>query len=360
MLLKLLQNTPRTEVIPEVIALLAEEGLDEEFSHHAIPVFKVGLTRNSLHPRKLLSAIAYAKTFKPDLIQGWMYHGNAFATLLHRLVASRSRLFLNVRASLDDIHNERFTTRLCIRSNAYFSSGVEKVIFNSHASLKHHLSIGFKPEKSIVIPNGFDTNSFAPDRSVYRAMRESLQIPSDALVVGMIARFHPMKAHTDLIAACAKVHQTVPNCFFILVGRGINASNSVVNDVINATGCKDRFRLIDVQKNIRPYMQMLDVGVLSSAWGEAFPNVLGELMACGVPCVATDVGDVRRIIDQFGKVTAPHEPESLAKNIIELLRLPAHVRQALGASARKSIIERFSLEAISTQYLTCYRSIARP
>jgi glycosyltransferase involved in cell wall biosynthesis len=93
-----------------------------------------------------------------------------------------------------------------------------------------------------------------------------------------------------------------------------------------------------------------DVAALSSAWGEGFPNVLGEAMASGVPCVATDVGDCSWVIGPHGIIVPPRQSEALASALARLLDLGPDARQQLGLAGRARILQQFSLREVVSQY----------
>jgi len=95
----------------------------------------------------------------------------------------------------------------------------------------------------------------------------------------------------------------------------------------------------------------------SSSWGEAFPNVLGEAMSCGVPCVATDAGDAALIVGGTGLIVPRGNAAALAQAWDEMLALSHDERQALGAQARARVSECFELGAISQRYAALYREL---
>jgi glycosyltransferase involved in cell wall biosynthesis len=98
----------------------------------------------------------------------------------------------------------------------------------------------------------------------------------------------------------------------------------------------------------------LDIATLSSAFGEGCPNVLGEAMSCGVPCVATDCGDAADIIGSTGLVVALRNPEALAAAWERLISLGSDARRALGAKARDRVIASYDLRAIIARYDALY------
>ena len=98
----------------------------------------------------------------------------------------------------------------------------------------------------------------------------------------------------------------------------------------------------------------LDVATLCSAYGEGFPNALGEAMACGIPCVTTDVGDTARIVGTVGFVVQRRSPEALAAGWRSAASLPADERQIIGEGGRNRIIERYSVDTMVAETISLY------
>ena len=118
---------------------------------------------------------------------------------------------------------------------------------------------------------------------------------------------------------------------------------------LEQSGIRQNFHLLGRRQDIPRLTAALDLAT-SSSCGEGFPNVVGEAMACGIPCVVTDVGDSALIVGKTGKVVPPHDPEALASAWKELLRLTPQVRQKLGNAARKRVETEYSLAAAARRY----------
>ena len=144
----------------------------------------------------------------------------------------------------------------------------------------------------------------------------------------------------------------------VLVGEGVTGTNTALLDLTRAAGLAGRVHLLGERSDVPAIMAALDVLVLCSAWGEGFPNVLGEAMACGVPCVATDVGDCRMILAGLGELVPPREPEALAAALRRMLDLPAARRLELGAAGRRRVATDFSLPAAAARYRRLYQRLA--
>ena len=183
-------------------------------------------------------------------------------------------------------------------------------------------------------------------------------MPCDALLIGLVARVHPIKDHANFLRAAALFAVTCPQALFVLVGDGADTSNSALGCLIDELQLRERVRLCGRRTDIAAINAALDIAT-SSSWSEAFPNAIGEAMACGVPCVATDVGDVREMIGDTGVVVPPRDAPALAAGWSQLAALDAPARRALGQRARQRVIERYSLKSVSDQYADLYMSLKR-
>ena len=175
-------------------------------------------------------------------------------------------------------------------------------------------------------------------------------------MVGMIARDDPQKNHSGFITAASQVIRGVPDAHFLLAGSGIDTRNDSLMRAIAKSNFEDRFHLLGKRDDIPTLMAALDVFAFSSSWGEAFPNVLGEAMACGVPCVVTDVGDSAEIVGDTGRVVEPGNMEGLARHIIVLLKQP-EMRFDLGRKARRRVREFYEIGDVSRQYARYYHQL---
>jgi glycosyltransferase involved in cell wall biosynthesis len=205
----------------------------------------------------------------------------------------------------------------------------------------------------VVIPNGFDLSELRPDPAARQDVRRELEVGERAPLVGMAARFHPQKDHASFLEAAKILHGRLPDVRFLLCGDGVTCENRALSDRVRQAGLADHAHLLGVRGDVPRLLAALDVAVLSSV-GEAFPLVLGEAMACGVPCVATDVGDAARIIGETGEVVPPRDPAALAAALERVLNLEPERRRELGMAARQRIEENYSIERIAKRYEDLY------
>ena len=290
----------------------------------------------------------------PDVVHGWMYHANIAATLA--TVGLGLPLVWGIRQSLDDLAKEKPLTRLVIGGGARLSRRPQQILYNSAVSARQHETAGYDATRTRVIPNGFDTEVFRPDAANRMRIRQQLALPDDALLIGLVARVHPVKDHTNFLRAAGLFAADCPQAHFVLVGDGADADNPTLSGPISEMNLRNRVHLCGRRTDIQIIDAALDIGSCSSR-GEAFPNAIGEAMACAVPCVATDVGDVSQIIGDTGVVVPASDAPALAAGWARLAALGAPARRVLGLRARQRIIERYSLAAVSGRYADLYTSL---
>lgn len=288
---------------------------------------------------------------RPDLVQTWMYHAD--------LLGGMFAYFARIRCVCWGIHHtslepdkSKSTTILIAKLCAWLSKWVpQKIICCAHKAADAHAALGYDASKLVIIPNGYELAVFQPNPTARERLRAEWNLSDSLPLIGMVGRFHPMKDHAGLIAALERVAAAGMDFHCLLVGAGMEETNPALKDSIDSAGLGDRVHLLGRRDDIPSVMCALDIHVLSS-FGEAFPNVLAEAMACGTPCVTTDVGDAAMIVGETGWVTSPGQPEALAGAIIQALQ--ARHNQTTWdercAAARARIQENFSVEMMAQRY----------
>jgi len=293
---------------------------------------------------------------RPNVIQTWLYHADLLG-LLCGFASGHKTVAWNVRCS--DMQLSRYSVGLrCILNGlAFLSSWPAAVLFNSEAGKQHHLRLGYRPRRSLVIPNGFDEVLFQRDPAARSSLRRELNLPEGTQLIGMIARYDPMKDHATFLAAAKLAARDASGPYFIMAGRGISWDNRDLVTQVKAMGVEDQVRLLGERPDVLKIMAALDLLALPSAFGEGFPNVIGEAMACGVPCVVSAVGDARLVVGDCGIVVPPGDAAALSGAWKEILSLDAAARISLGEAARLRIADRFSISKIVGQYASLYASL---
>jgi len=356
MLYKLLCAIDREQFDPVVISLMDKGTIGLRIEELGIPVCVVKLNRGIPTPSGFLGLLKLIKMCDPDLIQSWMYHANLAAILALSVIRNRVPVIWNIRHSLHELDKERLLTRLVIRMNSLLSGKPAAIVYNSETSIKQHREFGFQALHDVVIPNGFDTMQFKPNKSARRQFRMELGL-EEAILIGHVARYHPMKDHECFLRAAALLSCTVPEARFVMAGREVDSKNVKLICLIEKLNLRGRVFLLGERDDVSNLTAALDISTSSSAWGEAFPNVLGEAMACGVPCVATNVGDSERIVAETGKIVPIRDPEAIAQAWLDILELGYENKQELGRLARERTEKLFSLDAVVEQYQQLYLEV---
>jgi glycosyltransferase involved in cell wall biosynthesis len=234
-----------------------------------------------------------------------------------------------------------------------------RIVCCSNHAMQLHASIGFRPEKMTVIPNGFDLNQFNCNRGLRDETRHRLRLDGNTPVIGMVARFDPLKDHQNLITALRIVRERGGSFTCLLAGAGMTPANKQLNTLLAQAGLEDCVRLMGPLDNVPAIMNALDLHVLSSA-GESFPNVLAEAMACGTPCVTTGVGDASLIVGDQGWMVPPRCAPALANAILAALAERAdhpcrwQQRQNTG---RDRIVRHYALDRMTDAYRNLWNEL---
>ena len=355
-LYNLLQGGLNTQFNSQVISLIDKGTMGEKIEKLGVPVITLDMPAGRPTLASIFKLRRIIKDLQPDLIQGWMYHGNLVATLARFFCSKKVPVIWNVRQSLYQIEKEKRLTRWVIKANRLLSKSVDKLLYNSQLSREQHEAFGFASEKGQVIPNGINCQQFSYSAKAREQVRAELDMPSESLVVGHVARFHPMKGHASFLQAAVSLAEKYPDVHFMLSGREVTLTNPALKQHVPPE-LENRFYLLGERRDISDLMSAMDILCSSSGWGEAFPNVLGEAIAVGVPCVATDVGDSALIVGECGCVVKPGDSAVLEAGIESLLIMPESERKHLGEQGRQRIEDNFTLSVIVERYAERYKSI---
>ncbi len=362
MLMRLLFETDRSRVEPVVMSLKAGGVFTELVpSIEAQGIEVLSLDFGGIgSPLALTKLARHIRRLRPDLIQTWMYHADLFGGLAARALTSAPVVWGLHNSDLDKSRARR-ATRLIARACARLSHRVPtRIISCSEVAAHLHGQLGYDRDKFVVIPNGIDTGTFRPDAKAHAALRRELGLPQDTLIAGVLARFHPQKDHRNFVQAAGMLGARHPRVQFALVGADCEPANAELMGWIESTGIARRFHLLGKRHDMPRVAAALDLAVMSSAYGEAFPLVLLEAMSAGVPCAVTDVGDSALIVGDTGRAAPPRDPAALAEAMSGILSLSPTERAALGAAARERIETRFSLPVIAARYQALYDELIRP
>lgn len=356
MLVKLVSASQGRSAVHTVLPLKRGGAMEAPLRQLGVAVHPLGMSAGVPDPTAIFRLARLLRLTGVDVVQTWLYHGDLIGGLAARL--ARLPVAWGVHHAVLDPAASKNSTRLVMRICAMLSSRIPNVIVAcSHASVSAHVEAGYSPNRFEVIPNGFDLERFRPAPAARPALRLALGIGADAIIVGHVGRWNPNKDYVTLLRAARQVIDFRRDVHFALVGDGIVVGNPELAAILSAEGLSsDRVHLLGRRGDVPDLMAGFDV-LCQSSLSEAFPSVLGEAMACGVPCAATDVGDSGIIIGDAGKVVPPRTPRALAEAVLALLSLDPSAKHQLAIQARASIAERYGLDSVVSRYLEVYRHL---
>jgi glycosyltransferase involved in cell wall biosynthesis len=254
------------------------------------------------------------KSSKPDVVQTWMYHADILGGIAAKL-AGVTKIVWGVHSTFLNPKETKITTRLAVTLSKHLSYYIpDKIICCSETALSSHEKIGYDFHKMVIINNGVDTKFFAPNVEQRNIVRSSLGLSEDVFVMGMIARWHPVKNHKMLLRALSEIKLVEFKWKCLLVGEGMTEENDQLKKIINENGLQDYIICLGSWQEIANVMNALDLHILSSS-SESFGNVTAEAMSCNIPCIMTKVGEAQNLLAEHGWVVPIKNSLQLAQRI---------------------------------------------
>lgn len=272
-------------------------------------------------PRTVFRLAALLRSERPDILHGYLPTANILAALCGMLHPGL-RVVFGLRASNVALGDLGFAARLTYRLEHLLAHRANLIIANSEAGRAHALACGYPTANLAVVPNAVDMQHFRPAPEGAALLRNEFGITSEQPLVGVVARLDPMKDQLGFVQAAAQVLATRPTVRFLLVGGGVESYAQLVRERIASLNLEGRVLLTGTRADMPAVYSALDVLCLPSAYGEGFPNAVAEALACGSPCVVTDVGDAAVLANRAGDaglVVPPDDPEALAQGLLVML-----------------------------------------
>lgn len=341
-----------------VVVSLQDVGrIGKELQDAGVPVHALHMGWRPSDIRAPFRLASLIRELNPTIIQTWMYHANLIGGIA-ALLARRREIIWGIR-NCGFAAGHSVLTIAIMRVCALLSHVVPRtIVCCADSARRAHIKWGYRASIMKVIPNGYTFPDLTTARRSRQQLRESLGIPANAVVIGSVARFDPIKNHKGLIQAVALVASGRPEVAVLLVGRGMSATNSELRKWITDSGLDGRVYLAGERRDVTACLAAMDVFCLSSLH-EAFPNVVAEAMGMALPCVVTDVGDAARIVGDVGWVVPPRNTHKLAEALTKVVELSAAARNAMGESARVRVEQEFSLAATQRLFEEAYERARR-
>tara|TARA_B100000212_G_scaffold108864_1_gene80973 strand:+ start:1322 stop:2449 length:1128 start_codon:yes stop_codon:yes gene_type:complete len=300
----------------EIISLSYVKDSQSLSSMHNFSIHSLNFPVGKIRIFGLFKLYKLIKKIKPDAIQTWLIHADLIGGIAARFSGIKN-IFWGVHHTILLPGKVKFSTIFVLKCNAFLSNFVpKKIIYCAEKSRQIQESIGFNKSKGLVIQNGYDIKNFSQNDILRKDFRNELGCSNNTFLIGHVGSYHPLKDQSNLIDALAFLNKKGFNYSAVLVGKDLDHNNDDLVCKIRENELTDHIFLLGERNDIPAVMNGIDLFVLSSI-SEAFPNVLNEAMACGTPCVTTNVGDASLIVDNTGWVVSPKDPKAIANAVFK-------------------------------------------
>lgn len=342
-----------------VVSLMNSGKYGSLLEQQGIEVHAMNMRPGTLSLAKALRLIEIVRTVNPHIVQTWMYHGSLLGSIAGKIAGASAIVWSIHHTTFDRIGMKR-STELVMRVLAMASPiFANAIIYGGKRAAAIHLQYGYAEKLSKIVLSGYDLDVFKPLSDCPSKTLPVVSGDKETRLIGMVARYHPQKDHGNLLEAFRILLAKGQKCRLVLVGTGVDVGNAELQRSIAQKGITDHVTLLGPCDDVPRLMNVLDLHVLSSAFGEAFPNVLAEAMACATPCVTTDVGDAADIVGETGWVVSPRDPVALVHAIESALgELNTEKWRMRSEAARKRIKENFSMERMVEGYNAVWREVS--
>jgi glycosyltransferase involved in cell wall biosynthesis len=334
--------------------------LTDEFKRAGIEVYHLNMKSNPL--LSLFNAVQLFKIIRkknPDILQTWMYHADIIGGVIGKLAGVKTVLW-NIRNGTHLTFKGQMVARFAAKISYFIPTAI---ISCSKNAINYHINLGYRYEgfkhgygyqNFKHIPNGIDCDVFHINQTMGERFRKT-HIQPNVKSIGFVARWHPQKDIPTFLKACSLVAEQHENVRFVMIGQHLDEKNpDLMWHIQNYPGLYEKMILLGARSDIPALMNGLDILCMTSSFGEGFPNVIGEAMACGVNCVATDVGDAAEIIQDMGCIAPINDAQKIADGILELLKKPKEPELL-----RQHILHNYSLEKMTADYATFYKQFSQ-
>lgn len=348
----LYRMTEKDKINQHVVVSLMDEGIyGDLLKAKKINVYSINCKKGKLSIKEFLRIRKIIKIENPDAIQAWLYHAILAMSLVSKTLKIKNFFWSIHHSNTNDKSN--FKTYLIIKiigALSYFSP--KKIIYCAQSSKSNHEIIGYNKNKGIVIYNGFDTELFTPKD---KSLRKELYTDDSTFLIGFVARYDPIKDFDNFLKAIYLAKNNISNFKCVMAGKNVSYENKELIKKIKSYHLDNNIILLGLRNDIPNIMDSIDILVLSSK-GEAFPNVLGEAMACQTPCITTDVGDASILVKESGWIVPASSPLELS-HAINIAYREFHDKEKWNHRckiSRKTIIDNFSIIKMIESYNKCW------
>lgn len=322
----------------------------QKLNNMGYEIYALGMKKNIFAMLKIIKLIFLIQKFKPKIVHTWLYHANLIGGICAKILRVKN-IFWSIHHDYEQSSLLMFLEMKMLILLSYLIP--QKIIFCSLNSKINHVNAGYKKCSSILINNGISTDFFKPNNDFKKEVKSQLNINDTSLILGNISRYHPIKDHDNLLKALSllKSSDVIFKC--ILIGDGLSLDNLELVQKIKKYNLKKEIILYGMSREVNKLINVIDINILSSI-KEAFPMVLLETMASGIPSVSTNVGDAEYIIGNSGWIVDNSDPKALFKILKDICRKSSLIREK-GLLARIRVKEKFTLNTMIQNYSQLYK-----
>ncbi|MEL0167499.1 MAG: glycosyltransferase [Pseudomonadaceae bacterium] len=334
-----------------VVCLSAKGPLSSRLESKGVKVYELGLSKPWYLAGVFIKLCKLLRLIQPNVLQCWMYHSDLIGGLAGRLVGVNTILWgiRNSELEAGGTIAKKVLRAICARLSWWLP---DEILCVAQSALRVHAEHGYRPDIMKVVPNGFDVENFSFSELLRKKYRSELECDGK-IVVGSVGRYCEAKNHSLFVEAAIDAARDNDRLFFLMIGRGVDTSNHTLVEKVRSAGLAERFVFLGEQSDMPGYMSAMDVFCLHSDT-EGFPNVLGEAMSVGLPCIATDVGDAAYLLGGAGLILPKSNKALLSSAMKELAEKEYFDLKCLGVKCRERVSQYFTLDQSVKEFEKSY------
>ncbi len=337
-----------------VISLKNLGKIGEELQHYGFEVVALNMRSFLSFPVGIVRLYRIIRQYRPDIVQTWLYHADLIGGIAAKMAGIKNIVW---GIHTVELRKKAYLTEVIRKLLAWLSYMIpSKIVCVAEASRKKHIALGYDPSKIVVIGNGFELEQLQSSPQQRSELRATVGFNDWDVVIGTLGRLSQVKGQDVFVRSAGMIAQEYSNVRFLMVGRELETTNKIVMEWINATGFADRFVLMGERRDVSVVLSAMDIFCLPSR-SEAFPLVLGEAMAMGLPCVSTDVGDAGVLLGDTGILVQKDDYEALTAGLKQMLDMSQDERTELGERARLRVESEFTLEQMRKKFEAVYAEL---
>ena len=320
-----------------------------KLKNYGYEFYALKMKKNIFAIFKFIYLIILIYKYKPLIVHTWLYRANLFGGVAAK-IAGVNKIYWTIH---HDFEYSNFLMMLEMKILILFSYFIpKKIIFGSDISKKNHILNGYSKDKSTIINNGVSTKIFKSNKKFRIDFRKALGIDEDCLVLGNIARYHPLKDHETLFKALQILKNKGLKFKCILIGSGFTNKIKKIKERINYYELNQNIIIYGQTFKINEIINAFDINILTSK-KECSPISLLESMSTGVPCISTNVGDASQLIMDSGWTVQISDFKLLAE-LIQKIYIDKNIIKIKSKKARKRVEMFYRLEIMIEKYKALY------